>query len=203
MKNKFVSIISIVLLSFLLLGCASDSQQKEVEDMAITGESAEVTVEDETKLVDESGSKTESSDENFEEKNNAVAETTESPVAEADLIVSDIYEFLDYAESLGDPAILIYNENEGYVINMGEGEYYQLKSDDRIFGYDTERAIRTSNTLKGGVGTTVRGYVYELEPDYSVYDKPHEAILAVSYTGEWENEQDYFVLTCYLNAPVE
>ena len=45
--------------------------------------------------------------------------------------------------------------------------------------------------------------LYEMKPDYSQYDSPHEVLYTVSYTGEWENEEDYFLLTCYFDAPAE
>ena len=142
-----------------------------------------------------------------------VAESTDETyngmnVAKPETTVSDINEFLDYTETLEEPALLIYNENEGYIINMGEGEYYQLKNDDRIFEYMSKRGVASSDTLEAGGGSNLAkvdtvSYVYEMKPDYSKYTKPHKVIYTVSYTGEWENEEEYFLLTCYLDAPAE
>lgn len=129
------------------------------------------------------------------------------PIAKAETTASDIYEFLDYAESFAEPALLIYNESEGYVIKMEEGEYYQLKANDRIFEYLSEKEKASSDTLEAGGGTNIAkdanvSYVYEMKPDYSQYDSPHEVLFVVYFTEERE-KGDYFLLTCYLDAPTE
>lgn len=195
------TILSLTLAAFLLCGCG-DSKETPVEKVPEVAPE-EVTEEPEQK-EEEVAPPAEEEEPKQEE---VVEEPTEEtyngmPVAKVATTVSDIYAFLDYVESLGEPALLIYNESEGYVINMGEGEYYQLKKNDRIFKYNSERSIATSNTLESEEGTSVRNHIYEMKPDYSKYDKPHKVLFVVYFTEELE-KGDYFLLTCYLDAPAE
>ena len=129
------------------------------------------------------------------------------PVATVATTVSDIDEFCDYAEKLDDPAILIYNENEGYVINMGEGEYYQLKKDDRIFEYLSNEGVvevRTTTNLHSLDGKSF--YYPNLFEDVLMDDgentSPQEVDFVVFFS-EKEYDGDYFLMTCYLDAPKE
>lgn len=197
------TILSVTLAVFLLCGCGNSTDETATsEDVPEVVEPVEAPDTEEKEEVTKPAEKEETKQEEV------VEEPTEEtyngmPVAKVATTVSDIYAFLDYAESLGEPALLIYNESEGYVINMGEGEYYQLKKDDRIFEYDSSKAVSTSDTLKAGSGKSERAYVFEMTPDYTKFDKPHEVLYAVSFTGEWEKEGDYFLLTCYLDAPAE
>lgn len=195
----FKCFISAVLVGLMLCACGSNEEGNVVEESeavsSVTEEQTE-TEKEEQEVQQFAEEETSTEEEVAEETYNGM------PVAEIATTVSDIYSFLDYAESFNEPALLIYNENEGYVINMGDGEYYQLKKGDRIFTYDSESAIGKSSTLKAGGGTCVRGYVFEMTPDYSQYDSPHEVIYVVYFTEE-RDKGDYFLLTCYLDAPVE
>lgn len=210
MRKKLIvwTILVVTIMVFLLVGCEKaeaelDVMQEEVKESEVrNGKETEVQEkeqkEEEPKVQEEVAE---------EEKNEEIYNGM--PVAQVETTVPDIYAFLDYSETLEEPALLIYNEQEGYIINMGEGEYYQLKKDDRIFEYCTERCIGSSDTLEAGGGDNIAkevdkaSYVYEMHPDYSQYKKPHEVIYTVSYTGEWEKEEDYFLLTCYFDAPAE
>lgn len=198
------TILSLTLVAFLLCGCGNSTDEittsEDVPEVVEPVEAPDTEEKEEvTKPAEEEEPKQEEEvvEEPDEETYNGM------PIAKVTTTVSDIYAFLDYAESLDEPAFLIYNESEGYVINMGEGEYYQLKKDDRIFEYDSSKAVRTSDTLEAGPGKSERAYVFEKTPDYTKFDKPHEVLYAVSFTGEWEKEEDYFLLTCYLDAPAE
>ena len=194
--------LGLAVVSLIFSGCGNSKEIAIVEEKDQVIEQEAVAQDGEKEEVAENPE-----EQNPENEDNILEETEQElydgmPVAEVTKTVKDIYEFLDYVETLEEPALLIYNENEGYVINMGEGEYYQLKKDDRIFEYDTDRAVRTSDTLEAGPGTSARGYIFEKSPDYSQYDSPHEVLYVVYFTEELE-KGDYFLLTCYLDAPAE
>lgn len=204
------TILILTLTAFLLYGCGNSKDEAPAKEVPEVAAEEEVTEEPEKEEEQEA-------QQPAEEETPAEEEVVEEPadetyngmsVAKVATTVSDIDAFLNYAESLDGPALLIYNENEGYVINMGEGEYYQLKKDDRIFEYHSKLGKSWSDTLEAGGGSNIAkvdmiSYVYEMKPDYSQYDSPHEVLYTVSYTGEWENEEDYFLLTCYFDAPAE
>lgn len=75
---------------------------------------------------------------------------------------SDIYVFWDYAKSLSEQTLLIYSKSEGYVINMEEGKYYQLKENDRISENFSDRGIGKTDRLEAGGGTNISGNLYEM-----------------------------------------
>lgn len=75
---------------------------------------------------------------------------------------SDIYAFGDYAKSLSEQTLLIYSKSEGYVINMEEGKYYQLKENDRISENFSDRGIGKTDRLEAGGGTNISGNLYEM-----------------------------------------
>lgn len=75
---------------------------------------------------------------------------------------SDIHAFWDYAKSLSEQTLLIYNGSEGYVINMGEGKYYQLKGNDGISENFSDRGTGKTDRLEAGGGTNISGNLYEM-----------------------------------------
>lgn len=203
------SILIIVTFTIFCCGCGSEEKEISVKD-----ESVQVVEEVQGNNLEEVAEKDADNDErqtNLEEEmENQQEDKQGSDMKEAKVIatVGNYLEFLDYVETFDKPVLLIYNEKEGYVINMGEGEYYQLKSDDRIFEYDTAQAVAMSDTLEAGEGISPRAYIFEMFPDYTKFEKPHKVLYVVYYTkesayGNLENEEDYFLLTCYLDPPVD
>ena len=224
-KRKLIQMVLCVAFAMLLLcGCGNSKEKSPVSEADAEVE-AEVSAEgvgettdaqtagdaggaDETDGADVSGKADEADKAEAEDGQNE--EYKGMPVATVATTVSDPNAFLDYTETLKDPALLIYNENEGYVINMGEGEYYQLKKDDRIFEYMSERGVESSDTLEAGGGTNFAkvdkvSYVYEMKPDYTIYDSPHKVLYVVGFVAgeDYTNPEEYFLLTCYLDAPKE
>lgn len=226
-KRKLIQMVLCVVFAMLLLcGCGNSKEKSpvseadaevetdasaegvgETTDAQTAGDAGEA---DETDGADVSG-KADGADK-AEAGDGQAEEYMGMPVATVETTVSDPNAFLDYTETLKDPALLIYNENEGYVINMGEGEYYQLKKDDRIFEYDSERGVASSDTLEAGLGTNFAkadkmSYVFEMKPDYTKYDSPHKVLYKVWYVYEAGRDhydpEDIFRLTCYLDAPKE
>ena len=211
MKGKILKLRHLLTMAILvacLVGCGNQESTTtepttEVEEPTVAEkptETVEPTDEMESEEVEEKEEpkQEEVTEEPTEETYNGM------PVAKVETTVDNFEEFLNYVDSLDNqtPALLIYNENEGYVINMGEGEYYQLKTDDRIFEYDSERSVAITDTLKAGAGTNIKEYLYEMIPDYSQYDKPHKVIYKVFFTEDYQNG-DCFRLDCYLDAPAE
>lgn len=197
------TILSVTLAAFLLCGCGNSTDETTTsEDLPEVVEPVEAPDTEEKEEV------TKPAEEEETKQEEVVEEPTEEtyngmPAAKVATTVSDIYAFLDYAESLDEPALLIYNESEGYVINMGEGEYYQLKGNDRIFEFwSNNGAIEARSTLKPLEETSMRKNLYEVIMTSGSNDSPQENNFVVFFT---ENEYDgeYFILTYYLDAPAE
>ena len=195
------TILSLTLTAFLLCGCGNSEAAEPVEEVP---EVTEEQVTEEPKREVQQPAEEETAEEE-------VAESTDETyngmtVAKPETTVSDINGFLDYAESLEQPALLIYNENEGYVINIGEGEYYQLKKDDRIFEYWSNNGPTESRTdlyLHTLNETSMNKNIFEdVLVDSEKMDSPQEINYVVFFT-EKEYDGDYFLLTCYLDAPAE
>ena len=222
-RNLIQMVVCVVFAMLLLCGCGASKEKSPVSE-AGTEVEAEASAEDvgettdaqtagDTGEADETDGADEADKADKEEVGVGQAEEYKGmPVATVATTVSDPNAFLDYTETLKDPALLIYNENEGYVINMGEGEYYQLKKDDRIFEYDSERGVASSDTLEAGLGTNFAkadkmSYVFEMKPDYTKYDSPHKVLYKVWYVYEAGRDhydpEEIFRLTCYLDAPKE
>lgn len=225
-RNLIQMVLCVAFAMLLLCGCGNSKEKSPVSEAGVeveTDASAEGVGEttdaqtagdagkaDETDGADVSGKADEA--DKAEAEDGQAEEYKGMPVATVATTVSDPNAFLDYTETLKDPALLIYNENEGYVINMGEGEYYQLKKDDRIFEYRSERGVAVSDTLKADQGTNFAkvdkvSYVFEMKPDYTKYDSPHKVLYKVWYVYEAGRDhydpEDIFRLTCYLDAPKE
>lgn len=207
MKKKTVlkTILSLTLATSLLWGCGNST------DATTTSENVPEKVAEpvETPDTEEKEEVTEPAEEEELKQEEATEEpaeeiSTEMPEAQITTTVKNFGEFLNYVDSLDKqtPMLLIYNEDEGYVFNMGEGEYYQLKGNDRIFTYLTENHYASSDTLEAGPGVGIKGSLFEAIPDYSKYDSPHEVIYEVYYTEEFE-KGNCFSITCYLDAPAE
>ena len=93
---------------------------------------------------------TDSSDEAEEAESDTTAEATDTASDPGEVTyVTDFTSIDDYMGSLDSekPAIVIYNQQEGYLINMQEGQHYQLKAEDKIlfnfedgigYGFDFE-----------------------------------------------------------------
>lgn len=225
-RNLIQMVLCVAFAMLLLCGCGNSKEESPVSEAGTeveaeasaegVGETTDAQTAGDTGKADETDGADEAGEADGADKAEAGDGQTEEykgmPVATVATTVSDPNAFLDYTETLKDPALLIYNENEGYVINMGEGEYYQLKRDDRIFEYMSERGVASSDTLEAGGGTNFAkvdkvSYVYEMKPDYTKYDSPHKVLYKVWYVYEAGRDhydpEDIFRLTCYLDAPKE
>ena len=219
-KRKLIQMVLCVVFAMLLLCGCGNSKEKSPVSEAGTEVEAEAAAEgvgettdaqtagdagkaDETDGADVSGKADEA--DKAEAEDGQAEEYKGMPVATVATTVSDIDEFCDYAEKLDDPAILIYNENEGYVINMGEGEYYQLKKDDRIFEWWSNNGtvkVRTDLYASSGKSFLIPNLLEAVLEDEGENASPQK-VDYVAFFSEKEYDGDYFLMTCYLDAPKE
>ena len=123
------------------------------------------------------------------------------PEAQVTKTVADITEFAQYMANLDPktPHIVIWNETEGYVVDMGQGECYHLKSDDKIFLSTSEEVYASSNNIPGGTSNSGI-YAFEATADYSQFDEP-QRIYHTIFLNEAPNTE--VKTEAYLYAPIE
>ena len=143
---------------------------------------------------------TDSSDEAEEAESDTTAEATDTASDPGEVTyVTDFTSIDDYMGSLDSekPAIVIYNQQEGYLINMQEGQHYQLKAEDKIL-FNFENGIGYG--LDFEIGNTFEprnGYVVYLA-DYSKISEDKKFFL------DKKLEDGSIVgVSCYLAPPVE
>lgn len=207
MKEKTVlrTILSLTLAAFLLCGCGNSKNEAPVEEAPEVASEEEVTEEPEKEEIQEAQQPAEEetpAEEEVTEEPKEEETSIDMPEAQVTTTVADITEFAQYMANLDPktPHIVIWNEAEGYVIDMGEGEYYQLKIDDRIFlnsSTDMESISYSIPELDKELGALG----HESIPDYSQFDKPHECRYKITLKDDPSGER--IKLTCYLDAPAE
>lgn len=143
---------------------------------------------------------TDSSDEAEEAESDITAEATDTASDPGEVTyVTDFTSIDDYMGGLDSekPAIVIYNQQEGYLINMQEGQHYQLKAEDKIL-FNFENGIGYG--LDFEIGNTFEprnGYVVYLA-DYSKISEDKKFFL------DKKLEDGSIVgVSCYLAPPVE
>ena len=221
--TKIIKSAAVVSLSAcLLVGCgnakpesSSDTAVEETTDAeaATESEAAENEAAEEQSdanaeaLAEENSSSettdtdtTDSSDEAEEAESDTTAEATDTASDPGEVTyVTDFTSIDDYMGSLGSekPAIVIYNQQEGYLINMQEGQHYQLKAEDKIL-FNFENGIGYG--LDFEIGNTFEprnGYVVYLA-DYSKISEDKKFFL------DKKLEDGSIVgVSCYLAPPVE
>lgn len=191
--NALRLILSLTLAAFLLCGCGNSKEApaEEVPEVAAEEVTEENEVEEEQETVEE---ETSAGEEGAEEPSEEET-STDMPEAQVTTTVADITEFAQYMEGINPktPHIVIWNEAEGYVIDMGEGEYYQLKKNDRIFlnsSTDMESISYSIPELDKELGALG----HESIPDYSQFDKPHECRYKITLKDDPSGER--IKLTC-------
>lgn len=190
------TILSVTLAAFLLCGCGNSTDETTTsEDVPEVVEPVEAPDTEEKEEVAKPAEE-EVVEEPTEETSN------EMPEAQVTTTVADITEFAQYMASVDPttPHIVIWNEAQGYVINMGEGEYYQLKADDKIFlNWNTNIKEMSYSIPEESYESTAEAI--EITPDYSKFDNPHECRYKVVLADDPSGER--IKLTCYLDAPAE
>ena len=147
---------------------------------------------------------TDSSDEAGKAESDTAAEAADTASDPGEVTyITDFTSIDDYMGSLDSekPAIVIYNQQEGYLINMQEGQHYQLNSNDVIL-----RNIKEKDET-GVLSDYDSAFRYDLETGESVFPNYHMVI--ADYTKWTQEEKFYYKLydkegnelggvTCYL-----
>lgn len=186
-------LILLTFMSFTLFGCGSTQSENTPES-----EKQEPEVVEEVATVVEETSATQTEPEITEPSE------TEEVVAEDPGEVEYITDYLtlwEYTATL-DPSelhILIYNESDRYIIDMKEGQRYQLKSEDKIY-----TMLENGNSIG-------YGYNHDIITGYRGEKDAPEQELIIDYSKMTEN-QEFFIdhkldngeiiqLTVYLDPP--
>lgn len=220
--TKIIKSAAVVSLSAcLLVGCgnaktedSSDTAVEETTDAEATNESeaaeseaAEEQSDASTEASNEENSSTETTDTDTTDSSDEAEETESDTTAEATDTASDpgevtyITDFTsidDYMGSLDSekPAIVIYNQQEGYLINMQEGQHYQLDSNDVILRNikKTDPYYDITFRVDLGMGDIVYPQYKQFIPDYSKWVKEEEFYFEI-YDKEGN---ELGGVTCYL-----
>lgn len=178
------------------------------ESEAAENEAAEEQSDANAETLAEENSSTETTDTDTTDSSDEAEETESDTAAEAADTASDpgevtyITDFTsidDYMGSLDSekPAIVIYNQQEGYLINMQEGQHYQLKAEDKIlfnfesgigYGFDFE----IGNTIEPRFGYSV------FTGDYTKISEDKKFFLKKKL-----EDGSIIEIGCYLAPPVE
>ena len=208
----------------LLAGCgnaktesSSDTAVEETTDAeaateseAAENEAAEEQSDASTEASNEENSSTETTDTDTTDSSDEAEETESDTTTEATDTASDpgevtyITDFASIDDYMGgfdmstSPVIVIYNEQEGYLINMQEGQHYQLDSNDVILC----NIKKTDNESDYDIAFRV-----DLETEEVVFPNYHMVI--PDYT-KWTQEEEFYNIvydkegnelggvTCYL-----
>lgn len=198
MKKLIVrTILVVTTMVFLLVGCGKaeaepDVMQEEVKEPETQKEVAE---------LQEEGQKEEEHEvqEEVAENEKATAEMKEAQVA---ITISDITGVANYIVQLDKklPHVIIYNVEDGYLIDIKDGEHYQLKNNDKVYEVVSSDEVDGVWTTIPRVAEEGMPYGVEIIPDYTKFESPQECIYGI-YLKEDPDTPIYF--TYYLDAPVE
>lgn len=203
-------VVSLSLIVCLLAGCGNSktetSPEAATEETAVAEEATEAVKEEpaaEPKIKEEKAV-AEESDDNEAASEESTAEESDTADPGEVTYITDFTSIDDYMESLDMntlPAIVIYNEQEGYIINMQMDQHYQLKPDDQILYNIKENEDYIGMYLSAYLGDGVEVY-------------PNYGKLMLNYTKWNGEEENYFYkyedgseepigVICYLTPPTE
>lgn len=190
---------------FLLIGCGKEEVKlEETADLA-QDEVKETEVQEEDVAVGEAGQK-----EELEVREDEVEEQEETSdeMAEAQITttVNEAGSISDYMESLDPqkPAIVIYNPDDGTIINMKEGEHYSLNKEDQIIvnrNWDFIESRKFDTNLVFNEFTELCDSAIILYLNYDNFVKNQEFYYEIWLTDN--PNEDSLKLTCYLDPPIE
>ena len=205
--TKIIKSAAVVSLSAcLLVGCGNagteNGSEKVVEETSAV-EAAENDAAEEQSDTADSQTNEAASDEPTDKELDEAAGGEDGSASDttADLgevtYVTDFTSIDDYMDGLGSekPAIVIYNQQEGYLINMQEGQHYQMKKTDELF-LNFQDAI---------------GYGMNLElVDGGYQPVDHNYTIANLNLDKFTDNQEFYIIdpndnkiTCYLTPPSE
>ena len=221
--TKIIKSAAVVSLSAcLLVGCgnakpesSSDTAVEETTDAEAATESeaaeneaaeeqsdanAEASNEENSSAETTDTDTTDSSDEAGKAESDTAAEAADTASDPGEVTyITDFTSIDDYMGSLDSekPAIVIYNQQEGYLINMQEGQHYQLKAEDKIlFNFESSVGYGYDHDL-GSSFEPRNGYVVYLA-DYSKISEDKDF-----YLRKKLEDGSIVGVSCYLAPPVE
>ena len=205
--TKIIKSAAVVSLSAcLLVGCGNagteNGSEKVVEETSAVEAAENDTAEEQSDTADSQTNEAasdEPTDKELDEaaggEDGSASDTTSDPGEVT--YVTDFTSIDDYMDGLGSekPAIVIYNQQEGYLINMQEGQYYQMKKTDELF-LNFQDAI---------------GYGMNLElVDGGYQPVDHNYTIANLNLDKFTDNQEFYIIdpndnkiTCYLTPPSE
>lgn len=204
-------LVTLSLIACLLVGCGNSKAETQpevaTEETPTVEETTEEvkeepTAEPETKEDEAVAEETTSEDETVAEE--TTAEETDSADPGEVTYITDFTSIDDYMASLDMntlPAIVIYNEQEGYIINMQMDQHYQLKQNDQILYNIKENESYIGMYLSADLGDGVEVYPNygKLMLNYSKWDGEEE-----NYFYKYEDgSEDIIGVICYLTPPTE
>lgn len=204
-------LVTLSLIACLLVGCGNSKAETQpevaTEETPTVEETTEEvkeepTAEPETKEDEAVAEETTSEDETVAEETKA--EETDSADPGEVTYITDFTSIDDYMASLDMntlPAIVIYNEQEGYIINMQMDQHYQLKQNDQILYNIKENESYIGMYLSADLGDGVEVYPNygKLMLNYSKWDGEEE-----NYFYKYEDgSEDIIGVICYLTPPTE
>ena len=203
-------VVSLSLIVCLLAGCGNSktetSPEAATEETAVAEEATEAVKEEpaaEPEIKEEKAVAEESDDNETVSEEDTTEESDSADPGEVTYI-TDFTSIDDYMAGLDMntlPAIVIYNEQEGYIINMQMDQHYQLKPDDQILYNIKENEDYIGMYLSAYLGDGVEVY-------------PNYGKLMLNYTKWNGEEENYFYkyedgseepigVICYLTPPTE
>lgn len=198
-------VVSLSLIVCLLAGCGSSKTETQPEvatEEATEDVKEEPVAEPETK---EEEAAVEESDENEAASEESTAEESDTADPGEVTYITDFTSIDDYMESLDInvmPAIVIYNDQEHYIINMEEGQHYQLNAEDQILCNlkEDESIIGLCIPVDLGDGLDVFPNYRKFIVNYSVWDGEEKMYF---YRPEDGNNKKIGIDACYLTPPTE
>lgn len=199
-------LVTLSLIACLLVGCGNSKAETQPEvatDETPTVEETTEEVKEEPTAEPETKEDEAVTEETTSEDETVAEETTEEETDSADpgevTYITDFTSIDDYMASLDSesPAIVIYNEQEGYIINMQEGQHYQLKSDDKIL-FNFEDGIGYGFDFDIGNTYEPRNGYAVFTGDYSKISESKEFFLKKKL-----DDGSIIEINCYLAPPTE
>lgn len=214
MKNRKVwkLILCVTLAAFLLWGCGS-AEGEPAEEVGAAEATAEESVIEEEKTEEtekeEQDAQQPAEKETLAEEESVADEeiATDMPEAQVTTTANEAGGLLSYMESLDpqEPAIIIYNaEDGGTIINIHEGEHYNLKKGDQIIVnvcWDVIQSWAFDTEIVSNKMDQISNYAYILYPDYSKFNENQKFFYSIWLTADSEEEPR--TITCYLTPPTE
>lgn len=203
-------LVTLSIVACLLVGCGNSKAETQPEvttEETPTVEEAteevkeEPTAEPETKEDEAVVEETTSEDETTVAEETTAEETDSADPGEVTYI-TDFTSIDEYMASLDseNPAIVIYNETEGYIINMQEDQHYQLKENDVLLRNIKKDDPYYDITFRVdlGMGDIVFQNYKQFIPDYSKWTKEEEFYFEI-----YHEDGSIVGVTCYLAPPTE